>query len=154
MQTPHELYQHEIDFMRELPALIGVPAKSIFSQVIVGGFETDFVVDFGHRRLIIELDGAAHFLTGPDGGMLQGRDEFQDIVFRRLGYEVIHVPFHSREQWHTKGGLEYPMLHSVAAIMKREALDPETVPRVYLEPLKPNNGRSPGEPPSENTEPL
>jgi hypothetical protein len=154
MQTPHELYQHEIDFMRELPALIGVPAKSIFSQVIVGGFETDFVVDFGHRRLIIELDGAAHFLTGPDGGMLQGRDEFQDIVFRRLGYEVIHVPFHSREQGHTKGGLEYPMLHSVAAILKREALDPETVPRAYLEPLKPNNGGPTGEPPSENTEPL
>jgi hypothetical protein len=120
----------------------------------VGGFETDFVVDFGHRRLIIELDGAAHFLTGPDGGMLQGRDEFQDIVFRRLGYEVIHVPFHSREQWQKNGGLDYPMLQSLVAILKREALDPKTVPLVYLEPLKPNNGRSPGEPPRENTEPL
>jgi hypothetical protein len=154
MQTPHELYQHEIDFMRDLPAHIGVPAKSIFSQVIVGGFETDFVVDFGHRRLIIELDGAAHFLTGPDGGILQGRDAFQDIVFRRLGYEVVHVPLHSREKWHKKGGLDYPMLQSLVAILKREALDPKTVPLVYLEPLQPNSGRSPSEPPSDNTEPL
>lgn len=152
MQTPHGLYPHEIDFMRDLPAQIGVSADSIFSQVIVGGFETDFVVDFGHRRLIIELDGVAHFLAGPDGGMLQGRDEFQDIVFRRLGYEVIHVPFNSRDRWDQKGGFEYPTLQSVVAIMKREALHPETVPRVYLEQLKPYNGRSTGAPPSENTE--
>ena len=150
MQTPHEPHQHEVEFMRDLPAHIGVPANSIFSQVIVGGFETDFVVDFGHRRLIIELDGAAHFLTGPDGGMLQGRDEFQDIVFRRLGYEVIHVPFHSQEQLHEKGGFDYRMLQSLVDILKREALDPKTVPLVYLEPLKANNGGSVGEPPTEN----
>jgi len=133
-QTPHDPLQHEADFMRQLPSLIGVPAESIFSQVVIGGFETDYVVDFGHRRLIIELDGAGHYLTGPDGGILQGRDAFQDIVFRRLGYEVIHIPFDFRYRWN-RNHRAIPELKKLADSMKRDALNPSTVRRVYLEPL-------------------
>lgn len=97
---PFKQHAHEKDFMRELPRHIGMPAHTIFPQVVVGGFETDLMVDFGHRRLIIELDGISHFLEGPDGGILQGKDEFQDKVFTRLGYKVFHFPltFKDRDQ--------------------------------------------------------
>jgi very-short-patch-repair endonuclease len=132
--------KHEVDFMRELPSIIGVPAESVFSQVVIGGFETDYVVDFGHRRLIIELDGAGHYLSGPDGGILQGRDAFQDIVFRRLGYEVIHIPFDSRDKWYRNRGA-IPQLKDLAESLKQEALDPGTERRLYLEPLTSTEGR-------------
>ena len=70
-------------------------------------------------------------MIGPDGGILQGRDAFQDMVFRRLGYEVVHVPF----RW-SKGAPMIPELQAIVESLKREALDPSTARRVYLEPLK------------------
>jgi hypothetical protein len=42
---------------------------------------------------VIESDGEAfHRLIGPDGGVLQGKDQGQDIFFSKLGIDaVIHV---------------------------------------------------------------
>lgn len=123
-------HAHERDFMLELPRLIGVPPRTIFPQVVVGGFETDLVVDFGHRRLIIELDGYSHFLEGPDGGILQGRDEFQDRVFTRLGYKIFHFPmsFKDRDE-------RYRSLTMLADTLKQQARAGNAPRAAYLEKL-------------------
>lgn len=127
-----EPHSHEADFLQDLPKRIGVPDDSLFPQVLVGGFETDGVVDFGQRRLIIELDGTSHFLEGPDGGILQGKDVFQDLVFTKLGYEV----FHFRLGWKDRSR-RYDELREVVEDVRRSALNPEEPPRVYCDKLPP-----------------
>lgn len=77
--------------MRSLPELLHVRPSRIFRNQIIGGCETDLVVDFGTTRLILELDGSIHFSWGPDGGKRDGKDDFQDKVFKKLWYEVVHV---------------------------------------------------------------
>jgi very-short-patch-repair endonuclease len=129
-QTAEEQHAHERDFMLELPQRIGVSADSIFPQVVVGGFETDFILDFGHRRLIIELDGRGHVLSGPDGGILQGRDAFQDLVFKRLGYEVFHFSLDP-----TRRGQYYATLRNAVRNLRQQPPPGEGEGWVYCEEL-------------------
>ena len=132
--SPFEEHRHERDFVRDLPGRIGVPARSMYPHVVVGGFETDVVVDLGSRRLIIELDGKSHFLEGPNGGILQGKDEFQDLVFRQLGYEVFHFTLSWKSRNH-----RYDKLTKVMENLRRETLNPEAPRREYCEELTPRN---------------
>ena len=132
INNPHKMSQAEKKLLGILPALLEVPKTAIFPQVNVGGFETDFVVDFGHRRLIIELDGDLHFLLGPDGNHPQGRDKFQDMVFKNLGYEVFHLPLgalYDRER-----GLE--CLRKLKEMAIKIAADVSAKHLGYLENLK------------------
>jgi very-short-patch-repair endonuclease len=96
----------------------------------VGGFETDFILDFGHRRLIIELDGRGHVLSGPDGGILQGRDAFQDLVFKRLGYEVFHFSLDP-----TRRGQYYATLRNAVRNLRQQPPPGEGEGWVYCEEL-------------------
>jgi very-short-patch-repair endonuclease len=131
---PFKQHAHERKFMLELPGKIGVPAHTIFPQVVVGGFETDLIVDFGHRRLIIELDGGSHFLGGPDGGILRGKDEFQDRVFIRLGYKIFHFPtsFKDRNE-------HYRSLNTLVNTLKQQARAANVPIAYYLEKLTPKD---------------
>lgn len=131
---PTKMSRQEREFMNLLPTALGVSQSELFSSIVVGGFETDFVIDFGHRRLIIELDGPRHFLRGPQGGMLRGRDEFQDAVFRELGYEVFHYPadiFPGSDE----GRSLLKELGDLATSIRAEGLGDKTPRRVYLEDL-------------------
>lgn len=130
-QFVSKVHEHEVQFEAQLSSMLGVPRERIYRRVVVAGFETDWIVDYGHCRLIVELDGAAHFLIGPDGGMLQGRDAFQDMTFKRLGYEVAHV----RHQGGRISRDALEGLKKLSASLQQSALDPKTPHRRYLEPL-------------------
>lgn len=132
--APHRQLPHEKILESELPTIIGMPPESVFSQVVVGGCETDFIVDFGHRRLIIELDGEHHFLSGPDGGILNGKDEFQDRVFKWLGYQVFHFPTTALTD-STERQRFCSELAALAQSLKEESTFPGRARRVYLEDL-------------------
>ena len=83
----------EIQFGANFPRALQLSPSRVQSKVVVGGYETDWVVDLTSRRLIIELDGEIHFLCGPDGqGLLNGRDILQDKIFQIFGYETFHFP--------------------------------------------------------------
>jgi len=57
------------------------------------GVEADLLIESKHGNVIIEADGEAyHRLIGPDGGMLRGKDQAQDVFFEKLGVKaVVHV---------------------------------------------------------------
>jgi hypothetical protein len=59
----------------------------------IAGVEADLLIRAPEGMVVIESDGEAfHRLIGPDGGVLQGKDQGQDIFFRKLGVKaVIHV---------------------------------------------------------------
>lgn len=135
VDIPHKMSLQESKFMQALPSALGVAPEAIVPQVVVGGFETDFLVDFGHRRLIIELDGGRHFLSGPNGGMLLGGDAFQDRVFRMLGYEVFHFPVTALADSNTSRPI-FAELAALVETLKGTARDPNAFPKVYLEDLR------------------
>lgn len=122
----------EAQFGVTFPRTLQVPLSRIQSKVVVGGFETDWVVDLTSRRLIIELDGEIHFLCGPDGkGLLNGRDILQDKIFQIFGYETFHFP---------ASALRNPVetaqsMHELAIAMNRirKQYPPNGARRVYLQ---------------------
>lgn len=69
----------------------------------IAGVEADLVIRAPEGMVVIESDGEAfHRLIGPDGGMLQGKDQGQDIFFSRLGVKaVIHIGSH---EWDSTWG--------------------------------------------------
>lgn len=135
INIPHQMSKAEKGLLEILPLLLSVPKSAIVPQVNIGGFETDFVVNFGNRRLIIELDGSTHFLLGRDGGCIHGRDKFQDMVFKNLGYEVFHLPMSAlREVDSSQKALAE--LKEVALNLKGEGADAGAKHPAYLEDLK------------------
>jgi|GEM_PF-5965234 len=135
IKIPHQMSRAEKRLLEILPSLLSVPESAIVPQVNVGGFETDFVVNFGNRRLIIELDGSTHFLLGRDGGCIHGRDKFQDMVFKNLGYEVFHLPMSAlRDVGSSRKALTE--LKELALNLKKEGEDAGAKHPAYLEDLK------------------
>jgi hypothetical protein len=59
---------------------------------IFAGIVTDWVVEFGGRKAVVECDGTDYHTTqGPDAGRRLGKDILQDRIFARFGYEAIHI---------------------------------------------------------------
>ena len=59
---------------------------------IFAGVVTDWVVEFGGRKVVVECDGTHYHTTrGPDAGRRLGKDILQDRIFARFGYEAIHI---------------------------------------------------------------
>lgn len=82
----------EMDTYDWLVEEVGISPSRIKSQRLVGGILTDFVIEGGIRPLIIEYDGDRYHLTrGPNGGTRRGHDIIQDIIFKKLGYAVLHI---------------------------------------------------------------
>lgn len=68
---------------------LGIAGLAIRPFEVVEGLVPDFVVSWGDRKIIVECDGARYHLTAQ--GTRTGRDMIQDQVFRRCGYEVVHI---------------------------------------------------------------
>ncbi len=56
---------------------------------VVEGLVPDFVVSHAGRKIVVECDGTQFHLNSV--GDLRGNDKIQDQVFRRCGYEVVHI---------------------------------------------------------------
>lgn len=125
----------ESQFKTELPEILNVEASTIHAGVMIAGCETDLIVDFGHNRLILELDGPLHFLRGPDGGMLRGRDLLQDRMFQQLGYQVFHIPWRLQSvPAHWQQRLEE--LRQLSDSLKAKSTDLSEPKRIYRESLE------------------
>jgi len=76
-----------------LQTIFPSPEFTVTPHQIVATIATDFVITGRNKRLIIECDGEFyHRLAGPNGGAPKGADLIQDKLFKRLGYEVFHLP--------------------------------------------------------------
>lgn len=56
---------------------------------VVEGIITDFRIDVGERKILLECDGVKHHFTA--NGARKGSDLIQDRVFQRRGFEVAHI---------------------------------------------------------------
>ena len=56
---------------------------------IIEGLVPDFVVSHGDRKIVVECDGTKFHLNS--NGDLRGNDKIQDQLFRRCGFEIVHI---------------------------------------------------------------
>lgn len=87
------LNQFEAAVLHSAMSLLGEDRCDYHIHERIGGVEADLVIRTPQGAVVIESDGEAfHRLIGPDGGVLQGKDQGQDIFFSKLGIDaVIHV---------------------------------------------------------------
>lgn len=70
----------------------GINPQELTRSAWVGPVETDIIVRRGDKQLIIECDGDKfHQIYGSETGAVRGRDIIQDLLFKKCGYEVVHV---------------------------------------------------------------
>jgi hypothetical protein len=83
--------------------LIGEDRCTYHVHERVAGVEADLLIRAPEGMVVIESDGQAfHRLIGPDGDIPQGKDQGQDIFFRKLGVKaVIHV---GSQEWNPLWG--------------------------------------------------
>jgi len=74
---------------------LDIPGLEIQPFASVEGLIPDFILTYGERKIVLECDGARYHLTAQGSPM--GRDLIHDQVFRRCGYEVVHI---LDNEWH------------------------------------------------------
>jgi hypothetical protein len=79
-------FEHEVyDALKALT----VPELQIRPFESVEGLTPDFVLTLGDKHFILECDGVKYHLT-PEGRS-RGSDVIHDRIFKRAGFEVIHI---------------------------------------------------------------
>lgn len=90
--TPKAQTPFELSVFADLKHLERNSSIEIKPQSFIGGVGVDFEIISGFRKIIVECDGSPfHKTTGPNGGVLQGKDILQNRVLSLFGYSVIHI---------------------------------------------------------------